>query len=113
MSWFRSWSRRRITLSRLSKSYGTVHGAISVFGVPPARAVQAGWAGRMLQTGSPLGHLRVRELIALTVSCYPAPLRVDDVLRLIGADEFASRWTSKLSDAAVRAPGAGCSRQGP
>jgi ABC-2 type transport system ATP-binding protein len=126
-----------ITLSRLSKSYGTVHavrsldlaiapgetvallgpngagktttidmilgltrpdqGAISVFGLPPARAVQAGWVGGMLQTGSPLDHLRVRELIALTASYYPAPLDVDDVLRLTGADEFASRWTSKLS----------------
>ncbi len=51
----------------------------------------------MLQTGSPLDHLRVRELIALTASYYPAPLRVDDVLRLTGADEFANRWTSKLS----------------
>ena len=126
-----------ITLSRLSKSYGSVHavrsldlaiaagetvallgpngagktttidmilgltrpdrGAISVFGVPPARAVQAGWVGGMLQTGSPLDHLRVRELIALTASYYPSPLGVDDVLRLTGADEFASRWTSKLS----------------
>ena len=126
-----------ITLSRLSKSYGTVHavrsldlaiapgetvallgpngagktttidmilgltrpdqGAISVFGVPPAKAVQAGWVGGMLQTGSPLDHLRVRELIALTASYYPSPLGVDDVLRLTGADEFASRWTSKLS----------------
>jgi ABC-2 type transport system ATP-binding protein len=73
------------------------HGTISVFGVPPAKAVQAGWVGGMLQTGSPLDHLRVRELIALTASYYPAPLGVDDVLRLTGAGAFAGQWTTKLS----------------
>jgi ABC-2 type transport system ATP-binding protein len=73
------------------------HGTISVFGVPPAKAVQAGWIGGMLQTGAPLDHLRVRELIALTASYYPAPLGVDDVLRLTGADAFAGQRTTKLS----------------
>jgi len=72
-------------------------GTISVFGVPPAKAVQAGWVGGMLQTGSPLDHLRVGELIALTASYYPAPLGVDDVLRLTGAGAFARQWTNKLS----------------
>ena len=72
-------------------------GIISVFGLPPAKAVQAGWVGGMLQTGSPLDHLRVRELVALTASYYPAPLGVDDVLRLTGADAFAGQWTTKLS----------------
>jgi ABC-2 type transport system ATP-binding protein len=72
-------------------------GTISVFGAPPAKAVQAGWVGGMLQTGSPLDHLRVRELIALTASYYPAPLGVGDVLRLTGADAFAGQWTNKLS----------------
>jgi ABC-2 type transport system ATP-binding protein len=72
-------------------------GTISVFGAPPAKAVQAGWVGGMLQTGSPLDHLRVRELIALTASYYPAPLGVDDVLRLTGAGAFARQWTNKLS----------------
>ena len=73
------------------------HGTISVFGVPPAKAVEAGWIGGMLQTGAPLEHLRVRELIALTASYYPAPLGVDEVLRLTGADAFAGQWTTKLS----------------
>jgi ABC-2 type transport system ATP-binding protein len=73
------------------------HGTISVFGVSPAKAVQAGWVGAMLQTGSPLDHLRVRELIALTASYYPAPLGVDGVLRLTGADAFAGQWTTKLT----------------
>jgi len=73
------------------------HGTISVFGLPPAKAVQAGWIGGMLQSGRPLDHLRVRELIALTASYYPAPLGVDEVLRLTGADAFAGQWTTKLS----------------
>jgi len=72
-------------------------GTISVFGLPPAKAVRAGWVGGMLQTGSPLDHLRVRELVALTASYYPAPLGLDDVLRLTGADAFAGQWTTKLS----------------
>src|SRR5580658_2875355 len=72
-------------------------GAISVFGAPPAKAVQSGWVGGMLQTGSPLVNLRERELVALTASYYPAPLGVDDVLRLTGADAFAGQWTNKLS----------------
>ena len=72
-------------------------GIITVFGLPPAKAVQAGWVGGMLQTGSPLDHLRVRELVALMASYYSAPLGVDDVLRLAGADAFAGQWTTKLS----------------
>ena len=72
-------------------------GTVSVFGVPPARAVRAGWVGGMLQTGAPLDHLRVRELIALTASYYPAARDVADVLRLTGADAFAGQWTTKLS----------------
>ena len=72
-------------------------GTVSVFGIPPARAVQAGWVGGMLQTGAPLDHLRVRELVALTASYYPAPRDVADVLRQTGADAFAGQWTSKLS----------------
>jgi ABC-2 type transport system ATP-binding protein len=73
------------------------HGAVSVFGESPAKAVRAGWVGGMLQTGTPLSYLRVRELVALTASYYPVPLGVDDVLRLTGADAFAHQWTTKLS----------------
>jgi ABC-2 type transport system ATP-binding protein len=72
-------------------------GAVSIFGAPPAAAVSAGWVGGMLQTGSPLDHLRVRELVTLMASCYPNALPVDDVLSLTGATEFAEQWTTKLS----------------
>ena len=73
------------------------HGSVSVFGLPPAAAVRAGQVGGMLQTGSPLDHLRVRELVALMASYYPHPLGVDDVLALTGTDGFAGQWTTKLS----------------
>jgi ABC-2 type transport system ATP-binding protein len=72
-------------------------GTVSVFGMPPAAAVRAGWVGGMLQTGSPLEHLKVRELVALMASYYPHPLPVADVLRLTGAAQFAGQRTTKLS----------------
>ena len=72
-------------------------GTVSIFGVPPSVAVRSGWVGGMLQTGSPLDHLRVREIVTLMASYYPRPLPVDDVLRTTGAAEFARQWTTKLS----------------
>jgi len=72
-------------------------GTVSVFGRTPAAAVRAGWVGGMLQTGSLLEHLKVRELVSLMASYYPHPLDVADVLRLTGADEFADQLTTKLS----------------
>ena len=72
-------------------------GTVSVFGRPPAAAVRAGWIGGMLQTGSLLEYLKVRELVTLMASYYPHPLPVADVMRLTGADEFANQLTTKLS----------------
>ena len=72
-------------------------GTGSVFGAPPAAAARAGWVGGMLQTGCPLDHLRVAELLALMASYYPRPRPVDEVLRLTGTAELARRWTTKLS----------------
>ena len=72
-------------------------GTVSIFGVPPAQAVRAGWVGGMLQTGSPLDRLRVGELVTLMASYYPHPLPVADVLRLTGAAQFAGQQTTRLS----------------
>ena len=72
-------------------------GAVSVCGLPPARAVRSGLVGGMLQTGSLPDHLRVRELISLVASYYPQPLDVEDVLRRTGLSDLAERWTTKLS----------------
>ncbi len=72
-------------------------GDISVFGMPPSQAVAAGVVGGMLQTGSLVPHLRVRELITMIASLYPRPLEVAEVLRMTGAAEFADHPTNKLS----------------
>ena len=77
-------------------------GTVSVFGVPPAAAVRAGWVGAMLQDGSPPDLLKVREAVALVASYYPHPLPVEDVLRLTGAAEFAGQQTTKLSGGQAR-----------
>jgi ABC-2 type transport system ATP-binding protein len=72
-------------------------GSVSLFGMPPAQAVAAGVVGAMLQTGSPLDHMKVGELVSLMGSYYPHPLGLDEVLHLTGADELEDRWTTKLS----------------
>jgi ABC-2 type transport system ATP-binding protein len=72
-------------------------GTVSLFGRPPADAVAAGAVGAMLQTGSLIRDLSVRELVTMMGSLYPRPLAVDEVLELTGASEFASQRTQKLS----------------
>jgi ABC-2 type transport system ATP-binding protein len=72
-------------------------GTVSVFGMPPACAVRKGVIGGMLQTGSPIEYLTVRELLTMVASLYPRPFEVADVLRLTGATEFADRRTNRLS----------------
>jgi ABC-2 type transport system ATP-binding protein len=72
-------------------------GSIALFGMPPARAVAAGHVGGMLQAGSLIEYLSVREFLTMIASLYPRPLQVDHVLRLTGAAEFADRRTNNLS----------------
>src|ERR1044071_3478556 len=49
-------------------------GEIRVFGRSPGAAVAAGGVAAMLQTGGLVCDLRVRELVAMMASVYPAPL---------------------------------------
>jgi len=77
-------------------------GRVTVFGVPPASAVRSGWVGGMLQTGTPLDRLTVRELVTLMASYYPRPLSVDDVLRTTGCADLARRFTNRLSGGQVQ-----------
>jgi ABC-2 type transport system ATP-binding protein len=72
-------------------------GSVHIFGRTPAQAVAAGRVGAMLQTGSLLRDLSVRELVGLGASLYPDPMPVDDVLSLCGLDGLADRRTQKLS----------------
>jgi ABC-2 type transport system ATP-binding protein len=72
-------------------------GTITLFGRSPADAVRAGRVGGMLQTGTPVRFLSVRELVSMVASLYPRPLPVDEALRITGTADIASRQTSKLS----------------
>jgi ABC-2 type transport system ATP-binding protein len=72
-------------------------GTVSVFGRPPGDAVAQGAVGAMLQTGSLIRDLSVRELVTMMASLYPAPLDVEDVLELTGISEIAAQRTQKLS----------------
>jgi ABC-2 type transport system ATP-binding protein len=51
----------------------------------------------MLQTGTLIEYLSVRELITMVASIYPHPLSVEETLRITGADDFADRPTRGLS----------------
>lgn len=72
-------------------------GTVSVFGLPPSQAVASGRVGGMLQIGSLLEYLSVRELVRMVASFYPSPLRVDEVLAATGTSAFASQRTTTLS----------------
>jgi ABC-2 type transport system ATP-binding protein len=72
-------------------------GTVRVLGQPPREATRAGVVGVMLQMGSLIRDLSVRELVTLVASLYPAPLDVDEVLSLVGIDPIADRRTQKLS----------------
>ncbi len=72
-------------------------GTVSVFGQKPSAVVRAGHVGAMLQTGSLLRDLTVRELVAMMAALFPRPLDVDEVLEVTGIAGVAGQSTQKLS----------------
>jgi len=72
-------------------------GTARVLDGPPRAAVNAGAIGVMLQTGSLIRDLSVRELVAMMAAVYPSPLDVDVALYLAGIEPIAERRTQKLS----------------
>ena len=72
-------------------------GTVSVFGSEPGDAIAAGVVGAMLQTGSLIPDLSVRELVSMVAALYPNPLDVEEALELTGIVGFAERRTQKLS----------------
>jgi ABC-2 type transport system ATP-binding protein len=72
-------------------------GTVCLFGQSPADAVRAGRVGGMLQTGSPVQFMTVRELVAMVASLYPHPMPVDEALRITGTADIAARRTTRLS----------------
>ncbi len=72
-------------------------GEVSLFGDSPAEAVAGGEIGAMLQTGSLIPDLSVREVVTMMAALYPSPMGVDEVLELTGIGPLAARRTQKLS----------------
>ncbi len=72
-------------------------GSVRVFDLEPRDAVAQGHISGMLQTGSLLEFLSVRELLEMTASLYPHPLDVDEVLATTHTASFADQRTTKLS----------------
>jgi ABC-2 type transport system ATP-binding protein len=72
-------------------------GFVSVFGRTPREAVDAGLVGGMLQVGSLIRDLTVRELVMMVASLYPNPLEVSQALALAGLTKTAQQRTTKLS----------------
>ena len=72
-------------------------GSARLFGVPPERLEARSHIGVMMQEASLAQELRVRELIDLTTSYYPAPLSVDETRVLTNTTTLAHRPYGKLS----------------
>lgn len=72
-------------------------GTISVFGLEPVKAVRAGLVGAMLQVGSLVKDLSVRELVSMVSSLYPKTMGADQAMELAGITEIAKRRTQALS----------------
>jgi ABC-2 type transport system ATP-binding protein len=72
-------------------------GSVAILGRSPREAINEGAVGAMLQIGSLIRDLTVRELVAMMAALYPSPLGVDEVLELVGIEDIAERRTEKLS----------------
>ncbi|HET9540227.1 MAG TPA: acyltransferase family protein, partial [Candidatus Limnocylindria bacterium] len=72
-------------------------GTATLFDLPPDRIEARYPIGVMMQEAALAPELKVRELIALTCSYYPAPYTVDEVLALTRTAPIADRQYQKLS----------------
>lgn len=72
-------------------------GAVSVLGCSPHEATRRGLVGAMLQDGSLIRNVTVRDLLAMVTALYRDPMHLDDVINLAGLGEIAGRRTQKLS----------------
>jgi ABC-2 type transport system ATP-binding protein len=72
-------------------------GTVSVFGQEPSAVIEGGRVGAMLQSGSLLRDLTVRELVQMMAALFPRPLDIDEILDLTGTAGIAGQLTQKLS----------------
>jgi ABC-2 type transport system ATP-binding protein len=72
-------------------------GEVELFGEEPHAAIAAGRVGAMLQNGSLLPALTIRQNVALIAAAHRHPLSVDDALERASVTDIANRRVSKLS----------------
>lgn len=72
-------------------------GSVSVLGVRPREATRRGLVGAMLQGGSLIRNVTVRELLSMVAALYRAPADPSEVIELAGLSQIAGRRTQKLS----------------
>ncbi|MCK9250307.1 MAG: ABC transporter ATP-binding protein [Solirubrobacteraceae bacterium] len=77
-------------------------GTVTVLGRDPSTAVAAGRVGAMLQTGSLIRNVHVREIVAMMAALHPGARDVDETLALTGLDGIARHWTHKLSGGQIQ-----------
>ena len=72
-------------------------GRLSVLGLSPHEATRQGLVGAMLQGGSLIRNVTVRELLSMAAALYQAPMHLSDAIELAGLSGIAGRRTQKLS----------------
>ncbi|GIJ73282.1 ABC transporter ATP-binding protein [Virgisporangium ochraceum] len=72
-------------------------GTVTVYDLPPDRAVAAGRVGAMLQSGGLLPDLTVGEMVTLAASLYRTHRPVPEVLERAGLDDLSKRRVGRLS----------------
>jgi ABC-2 type transport system ATP-binding protein len=72
-------------------------GTVEVFGGTPARAINKGRVGAMLQSGGLMEEVKVRELVKLACDLHPKAYPVEQVLESAGVTDLADRMVNKLS----------------
>ncbi|MFF4184837.1 ABC transporter ATP-binding protein [Streptomyces sp. NPDC001691] len=72
-------------------------GTVSLFGMTPSQAINAGKVGAMLQSGGLMEDVTVRELVELGCALHPQPYPVAEVMDRAGITQIADRRVNKLS----------------
>ncbi|MGW2815023.1 ABC transporter ATP-binding protein [Streptomyces sp. NPDC001415] len=72
-------------------------GTVSLFGMTPSQAINAGKVGAMLQSGGLMEDVTVRELVKLGCDLHPKPYPVAEVMDRAGIAGIADRKVNKLS----------------
>ncbi|MFI9099260.1 ABC transporter ATP-binding protein [Streptomyces fildesensis] len=72
-------------------------GEISIFGRAPYLAVREGLVSAVLQEGSLIDDISVRETLEMISSLYKKPLPLDEVLRRANIEDIVDRRGTKLS----------------